>query len=176
MPTFEQSNLILGLATLGIQIAALLLLLVFFFRNNAEVAPLAFFLKRIGLPLGLVLTLGAVGITLYHSVILGIIPCSLCYVQRIFLYPQAILFIVALWKKDHSVADYSIALSLFGGGVALYQHLLQMGAVSTAPCTVGGADCAARIFFEFEYITYPLMAFSLFAFLIVLMLFMRRST
>src|SRR3989344_3360808 len=100
MPTFEQSNLILGLATLGIQIAALLLLLAFFF------------LKRIGLPLGLVLTLGAVGITLYHSVILGIIPCSLCYVQRIFLYPQAILFIVALWKKDHSVADYSIALSL----------------------------------------------------------------
>ena len=73
------------------------------------------------------------------------------------------------------VACYSIALSILAGSAALYPHYLQMGGTSVLPCPASGAgDCAQRIIFEFGYITLPLMAATLFAFLIVLMLFVRR--
>ena len=95
--------------------------------------------------------------------------------QRVFLWPQVILFLLALWKNDRSVADYSIGFSILGGIAALYQHYLQMGGGALIPCPASGAgDCAQRILFEFGYITFPLMSATLFAFLIVLMLFVRK--
>jgi len=171
----EQLNLFLALGVVALQGAAVILLVLFFLRTKPSVAPLLLFLKKRGLLVALLLTLGAIAVTLYHSTVVGILPCPLCYIQRIFLYPQAVLFALALWKRDSGIADYSIALSIGGAAIALYQHLLQMNVVSAAPCSVNGADCAARIFFEFGYITYPLMAFSVFAFLIALMLHVRRG-
>lgn len=91
------------------------------------------------------------------------------------MYPQAVLFAIALFIKDAKAALYSIWLSVFGAGIALYQHYLQMGGHDVLPCPASGAgDCAKRFLFEFGYVTFPLVAFSLFVFLIVLMLFVRR--
>jgi disulfide bond formation protein DsbB len=119
------------------------------------------------------LSLFASFMTLVYSDYLGIEPCPLCWWQRIFLYPQVILFGMAAWKKDWYVAEYSIVLSIFGAGVALYQHALQMLPGSGLPCPATGASCAQRFLFEFGYITYPLMAFSIFVFLVVTMLIVR---
>ena len=86
-------------------------------------------------------------------------------------------FALALRKRDSNIADYSIALSIAGGAAALYQHYLQMGGTSVLPCPASSSeavDCAVRFVFEFGYITFPMMALTLFAFLIVLMLFVRK--
>jgi len=127
-----------------------------------------------GLWIGFFVALLASALTLFYSDVLGIAACSLCWWQRIFLYPQIFIFAIAAWKKDSAAALYSIALSTVGAAVALYQHFLQMGVVSAQPCSaIPETDCAARFLFEFGYITFPLMSFSLFVFLIVLMLFVR---
>ena len=102
---------------------------------------------------------------------MGYAPCYLCWWGRILLYPQVVLFGIAAWRRFNGIALYSIVLSVLGVGVSFYHHALQMGWVTSQPCVAeGGADCAARLFFEFGYITFPLMSFSVFMFLIVLML------
>ena len=108
--------------------------------------------------------------TLVYSEIFGFIPCGLCWLQRVFLYPQTLLLAVALYRKDKTVALYGIALSIPGVFVSLYQHYLQMGGIEfiTCPVTGVGADCAERILFEFGFMTFPLMSTFLFTFLIAL--------
>ena len=178
----ETINHSLALATLLLQILGIAFLVLFFITRKSggwqsDLQPIANFLGKRGLWIGLALTLGGTGFSLFYSEVLGIAPCGLCWLQRVFLYPQALLFAVALWKKERAVVDYSIALSIFGSAVALYQHYLQMGGTSVLPCpavATKAADCAQRFLFEFGYITFPMMSLTIFAFLIVLMLFVRR--
>ena len=173
----ETINYWLALATLLLQIISIAFLALFFLHKRfTDLEPIADFLGKWGLWIGLLLTAGGVASSLFYSEVLGILPCGLCWLQRVFLYPQTLLFAVAIWKRDKSVADYSIAFSIFGGVVALYQHYLQMGGTSVLPCpaVATNADCAVRFLFEFGYITFPLMSFSVFAFLIIVMLFVRN--
>src|SRR3989344_4114948 len=177
MYNVETINYWLALATLVMQIIGTAFLSLFFLqRKFTDLAPTANFLGKRGLWIGFLLTIGGVAISLFYSEILGVLPCGLCWLQRVFLYPQALLFAVAIWKSDRSVADYSIVLQIFGGVIALYQHYLQMGGASILPCpaVATGVDCAQRYLFEFGYITFPLMSFTIFAFLIILMLFVRK--
>jgi disulfide bond formation protein DsbB len=160
-------TLLLQIGTLGLGVAFILR-----HRNESAARIVAWFTPK-GLWIAFGLSLFASFMTLVYSDYLGIEPCPLCWWQRIFLYPQVILLGMAAWKKDSYIADYSIVLSLFGAGVALYQHALQMLPGSGLPCPATGASCAQRFLFEFGYITYPLMAFTLFAFLIVVALILR---
>jgi len=103
-------------------------------------------------------------------------PCLLCWWQRIFMYPILIISLIAIVKNTDvsEIADYVLALSVFGGAVALYQHLLQVLPVGALiPCDATG-DCAVRSIFEFGYITIPWMALSVFAVFVFLALVARR--
>ena len=172
-------NTIVGIATLAMQVIALALFCMYFMRReNADAASTGKSIKssveRWGLWTGLALTLAALAMALYYSSVLGFEACSLCWWQRIFLFPQAILFAMAIHRGDgNRIADYSIALSIFGLGVALYQHVLQMFP-SALPCPATGVSCAQRLLFELGYITFPLVAATLFSLLIVIMLFVRE--
>jgi disulfide bond formation protein DsbB len=169
-------NFALGLGTVLIQVCAVVLLLSLFFRNRFSFfGKISAFAAGNALGIAFVLTLASLGLSLFYSEVLGFAPCGLCWLQREFMYPQAFLFLVALVKNDEKIADYSIVLSSVGVVIALYQHSLQMGASEFVPCaqTLLAADCAERTLFEFGYITFPLMAASVFAFLIVLMLSLR---
>lgn len=172
-------NLALGLATFALNIATAGFLAVFLSRHRVpRLAPVGSFIGGWGLWLGFLLTLGGLGLSLFYSEILGFAPCSLCWVMRIFMYSQVVLFTVALWKRDHRIADYSIALSVFGIFVGLYQHYLQMGGSAILPCPATltqASDCASRFLFELGYITFPWMGMSLFAALVVVMLFVRTE-
>jgi disulfide bond formation protein DsbB len=169
----ETLNFWVALGTVGMQILAVALFALYFLRNTAP--GLAAFVSKWSLCLGFLLSLFSIGMAVYYSDFLGIIPCSLCWYQRVFLFPQAVLFAVALFKKEAArIADYSIVLSVFGALVALYQHYIQMVGESPLPCPASGGDCVKRFLFEFGYITFPLVAFSAFALLIALMLFARK--
>ena len=174
----ETLNYVLALGTLTMQVVGAGFLALYFLRKKfSDLQDIADMLGRWGIRLGLALTLGATAMTLYYSEVLGFLPCGWCWVQRVFLWPQVLLFAIALYKRDRAAADYSIAFSVFGAAAALYQHYLQMGGSALVPCPASGAgDCAQRFLFEFNYITFPLMAATLFGFLIVLMFFVRRRT
>ena len=173
----ETTNYLLALSTVGLQVLTVAFLVLFFWRKKfPDLEGIVSFLEQHGLWIGFALTLVGSALTLYYSEVLGLAACIMCWWQRICLYPQIVILGFAALKKDRNAALSSMALSVIGACVALYQHLLQMGVTSAAPCNaIPGTDCAARFLFEFGYITFPLMAATLFAFLIVLMLFVRRK-
>jgi disulfide bond formation protein DsbB len=177
MYAVETYNQILGLATFALQVVTIGLVAILVLKKKyPDLGDIGALVERWGLLVAFVTSLGAASVALFYSEVLGFVPCSLCWLMRIFMFSQVPLFAVALWKKDKGIADYSITLSIFGILLGLYQHYLQMGGASVLPCPVsGGGDCAARFLFELGYITFPLMGASLFAFLIVLMLFVRKA-
>jgi disulfide bond formation protein DsbB len=134
-------------------------------------------------PLAIIaITVGSVIISLVYSEYFGFIPCSLCWLQRIALYPQALFAIMAFKIKDNTFAPlYGIALSLFGLVVAVYQYIYQMIPKETAaenilPCLAdGSADCAAKVINEFGFVTFPMLSAITFTLLIALYLHVRRN-
>jgi disulfide bond formation protein DsbB len=168
---------LLGIGTFAMQVVAAVVLLSFFLRqDNALAARIVSIAGQWALPLAFFATAFATGFSLYHSEILGITPCGLCWVQRVFVYSEAAIFLVAWIIRDYGIWIYGIVLSVLGSFFALYQHYLQMGGDSILPCPAApdaAADCAKRYLFELGYITYPLMAFSVLAFVAVLMIAIR---
>src|SRR3989344_809707 len=126
MYSLETVNYLLALGTLVLQAATVALLLLWFLRRNDAFSTQSALVGKWGLWIGILLSFVGSFLTLYYSEVLGIPPCDLCWWQRIFLYPQVFLFGMALWKRDSYIAEYSIVLSLIGGGFALYHHALQM--------------------------------------------------
>lgn len=169
-------NYLLAFGTLALKIVTVALIGAFVLRKrvpvfNDVVDSIAG--KALWIAAGL--SFGGMALTLYYSDVLGFEPCPLCWWQRIFLYPQVMLYGMAIWcgRYRETAIDASIALSFLGAGVALYHHALQMLPGSGLPCPATGPSCAQITFLEFGYITYPMMAFALFAFLIVTMLIAR---
>lgn len=119
-------------------------------------------------------TLGVL-MTLVYSEVFGFVPCGLCWLQRIFLYPQPIILVAGIYQKDARVHLYSMVLSVPGCVIALYQHYLQMGGTEFVGCPASGGDCAQRILFEFGFMTYPLLSALLFFFLFTLAFYAYRS-
>lgn len=130
------------------------------------------------LPLGFFITLGGTVMSLFYSDYLNYAPCSLCWYQRVFLYSQVVLFGYAWYKKDRNILPYTLALSIVGGVVAIYHHLLQIGYNVYKPCSSApfAVDCAKPSFVEYGFVTFPLMAVVLFGFLIAFVITARRFT
>lgn len=126
--------------------------------------------------------IGGVFTTLLYSEVFGFVPCSLCWLQRVALYSQALLALVAFRLKDiKQYPVYGITLSAFGLIVAVYQYIYQLlpkeilesGLV---PCLAdGSADCSKKVMEVFGFVTFPFLSAVLFAFLIVLFLHVLRS-
>lgn len=128
-------------------------------------------------------TIGTVVLSLIYSEYFKFVPCSLCWLQRIAAYPQALMAVLA-WRSNETKAfpTYGIWLSIFGLAVALYQYVYQLIPAETrdggfAPCLIDGsnADCAVKVIDEFGFVTFPLLSAITFAFLIVIYLYMKRS-
>lgn len=134
-------------------------------------------------PVVVVTTIGSVAMTLLYSEYFKFVPCSLCWLQRIALYPQALLALMAFRTGDTKHFPlYGIGLSLFGLVVALYQYVYQLVPPAVresglAPCLIDGsnADCAVKVINEFGFVTFPLLSAISFAFLIMAYLYMRKG-
>ena len=100
--------------------------------------------------------------SLYLSLGLGLIPCELCWYQRILMYPLVAVLGVALVEKRATVYRTVLPLSLLGGSIAAYHSWLQLTA-SGLQCGVGGS-CATVLLRVFG-LTIPNL--SLVAFLLV---------
>jgi len=172
-PLVANLNYLLAIGTIAMQVGVVCLLYAYFARKS-DILSLV---SKYALLATFMLSLSGSALTLIYSEIFGFIPCGLCWFERAFLYPIVLLSGMALWKKDSGVADYILGLSLVGALIALYHHYIQMGGSAFIACpAVGeGADCAKRIIFEFNYITFPLMAFSLFVIIGVIMFIARRK-
>lgn len=76
----------------------------------------------------LVATLGS----LYYSEVRNFIPCTLCWYQRIAMYPLVFLLGIATWRNDAGIRPYALTLSLLGLFWSSY-HLLELWVPGVAP-------------------------------------------
>ena len=80
-------------------------------------------------------TLGA----LFIGEVMLMTPCTLCWYQRIFMFPIAIILGIACFADDRQGAVYALALALGGLAMAGYHTLLVAGLIpkSWVPCSAG---------------------------------------
>src|SRR3989344_3123910 len=119
-PLVETVSQILSAGSIVLQIAAVLGLITFTFSLSAR----DWFSKKIGKGssfIALVIVSVTVLGSLFYSEIANFTPCILCWYQRVFLYPQVVILVIALWKKEQ-VSDYIIGLSIPGAIIAGYQY------------------------------------------------------
>lgn len=166
----------LALGTVAAQVVTALLLAAFIFKKRVPVlGDIVSSVAKRGLLIGFLVTAFGAIMTLVYSELFGFEPCPLCWWQRVFLYPQVILFGMAYYKRDVYIIDYALIMSVFGFGIALYHHALQMFP-NSLPCPATGVSCAQRILFELNYVTFPMMAVALFGLLFVVSLIIRQSS
>lgn len=80
---------------------------------------------------------------LFIGEIMGQTPCNLCWFQRSFMFPLAVILGVAIWNADLAVWKYAAPLAGLGAIIALYHTLLYLGAIPKpiVPCEQTGPSC-----------------------------------
>lgn len=172
---------VLGIGILGLQIILGILILYLVYKKITKKSVLfidTFFKKQGMLITGFTALFAIIG-SLIFSDVYHIEPCKLCWIQRILIYPQALIMFIAKWRRDSTAWLYSLWLSIIGLGIALYQVNEQLGVSNIIPkaeCVIGpDAACAKIHMLEFGYITFPLASATLFAFIIVIYLIQKKS-
>lgn len=168
--TLEYLNGIL--ATGGLIALAFAALCIFDMHKNNACAS---FIRAWGLTVAFAISAVATCFTLIYSEFFGIVPCGLCWLERMALYPQLVLIPVALYYKDERMPRSGIALSVIGLLISLYHHYVQMGGTEFISCPTSGADCAKRFMFEYGFVTFPFLSAILFACLIALYLYILKT-
>src|SRR3989338_5951852 len=163
-------NQALGILTVIAQVLSIVLIVLAIARRGKSDGTVLEFFRSHALAISFVIALVAMLGSLFYSEVAGYEPCKLCWYQRILMYPQVALFLVALIKKRRDVADYSLVLSVIGAFIAGYHYLGQLS-ITSLPCSAIGfsASCSQRFVMQFGYITIPLMALSAFVLMMVLM-------
>lgn len=132
------------------------------------------FLNRHAILFAFIVALVSMAGSLTYSQLVGYTPCELCWFQRILMYPQVLLFGLALLKKDRKIYDYSIALCTIGILIASYHYMLQRGVAPSLICSITSPDSCAQVpFLQFGYITIPMMSLTAFSMILLFMLGIR---
>lgn len=107
--------------------------------------------------------------SLYFSEILKLVPCKLCWIQRIFMFPLVLIMGVGLSLKDKNLPYYVLPLSSLGLLVAFYHELLYK---KLLPEAVGfceaGISCTTKYVEYFGIFNIPMLALIAFTMITVL--------
>ena len=131
----------------------------------------------IGLWLAFAVAATATAGSLYFSEIGRLVPCTLCWYQRIAMYPLALVLGIAALRDDTGVRTYAIPLAAIGAVVSTYHIALQrLPGLPSGACSLD-APCSAIELERFGFVTIPVMALIGFASIIVVLTLLtaRRS-
>jgi len=126
--------------------------------------------SRFGLYFAWLVALVATAGSLYFSEVKLFVPCSLCWWQRIIMYPQVLLLGVGAYLGDRTVIRYSLPLALIGMGVSAYHYLGQKFPqfMPLGACR-GGAPCDMQYINWLGFVTIPFLAFTAFTLIAVIL-------
>ena len=122
--------------------------------------------------ISLIATLGS----LFFSEIMNFIPCSLCWYQRIFMYPLVFLLGVNLLFPDDKIFKYAFPLVVVGWIISVYHNLLMLKIIpeNLSPC-VQGVPCSVDYLNWFGFITIPLLSFFAYTSILILLIMLKRK-
>ncbi len=127
--------------------------------------------------LGAIAVIGIVSVigTLVFQLAYETPVCELCWWQRIFLYPIAVIAPVALWYRTREAHVMVAILSAFGLWYALYHYYYHfqrfvLGNTLTLPCSYGGLmpACTDSPILIFGFATIPFLGIMIFGSMLVL--------
>ena len=80
---------------------------------------------------------------LFIGEVLGQMPCTLCWYQRIAMFPITAVLAIALWRDDPAGRYYALALAGAGLLIAAWHSGLYAGLIPepVIPCTQTGPSC-----------------------------------
>ncbi|ELZ34954.1 disulfide bond formation protein dsbb [Halogeometricum pallidum JCM 14848] len=114
----------------------------------------------------LVAAVATVG-SLFFSLGLGLVPCELCWYQRILMYPLVVVLGVAAAEERADVYRTVLPLSTLGILVSSYHVYIQLFPVSTG-CTLGGGCSSIQYPMLGGLLTIPRLALIAFVLITVL--------
>lgn len=175
----ETMSLFYALLTVVANVAVLgALVLVFGARRSPALAGM---LERVRAQLELhgtwmAWTVAVVAMTgsLFYSEVANFPPCTLCWYQRIAMYPLVAILYVGAALRDRSVRLYALPLVMIGGAISSYHYLLErFPNIGSSACEVTN-PCSVLWVWRFHYISIPFMALSAFALILTLLLLTPR--
>lgn len=111
----------------------------------------------------------------FFSPINALAPCELCWYARILMYPIVFLVIIALYKKDWKVTQYTIPLSILWLCLEIYHYTLQkVNFVTSFTCTAANPCNALEVNYLW-FITIPLMCGTAFLVILLLSLYLKKK-
>jgi disulfide bond formation protein DsbB len=107
--------------------------------------------------------------SLYFSEVADFIPCTLCWYQRIAMYPLSVIMLVAAIRRDRGVRWYAGPIAAAGAVISTYHYLVEWfpSIEGTGVCSVS-VPCSVPWFRQFGFVTLSLMALCGFVAILVL--------
>jgi len=118
-------------------------------------------------------TLGA----LFVGEIMDQTPCNLCWHQRVFMFPLAIVLAVASFRGDVGIWRYALPIAALGWLVAAFHSLLYAGVIpeTIEPCRQG-PSCASADMTILGGLPLPFLSLAAFTGIAALLVLVRRRT
>lgn len=113
---------------------------------------------------------------LFIGEIMGQEPCVLCWYQRAFMFPLAVILGVACYLSDPGVWRYALPVASFGWAFATYHTLLVAGVIpeTIEPCGAG-PSCTSTDMTILGGIPIPMLSVGAFSAIIILLLLIRKG-
>jgi disulfide bond formation protein DsbB len=120
----------------------------------------------------LIATIGS----LYFSEVRHFIPCTLCWYQRIFMYPLAVILGIAFYRNDKGIAIYALPLSIVGMIISGYHTALQkIPYLQQFEMCSSGVPCSEDYINLLGFITIPILALIAFTIITICLVIFARS-
>jgi len=109
---------------------------------------------------------------------MGQAPCVLCWFQRAFMFPLAVILAIACYRSDFTVWRYALPLTVIGAALAFVHTLLYAGLIPQPiqPCTATGPSCSGAGMTLFGVVPLPALALFSFILIAILLILIRRRT
>ena len=114
-------------------------------------------LPDVALPTATAIAAVATGGSLLLSEVAGYAPCTLCWYQRIAMYPLVVILGVAAARGDREVWRVAVPLSVIGSVIAIWHIAIERNPALGGACDPA-APCSIIWVREFGFLTLPTMA------------------
>ena len=114
--------------------------------------------------------------SLFFSEVMQFVPCSMCWYQRIFMYPLVLIFLINTLYPDDKVFKYAMPIVIVGLLFAIYHNLLMFGIIpeSVVPC-VQGVPCSTKYIDWFGFISIPFLSLCAYLIIFILLLMYKKE-
>jgi disulfide bond formation protein DsbB len=106
--------------------------------------------------------------SLYFSEVADFVPCTLCWYQRIAMYPLVVILALAAVRRDRDVWRYVVPLAGIGAAISTYHYVVEWFPEADSGVCKSTIPCTFVWFRELGFISLPLMALCGFALILTL--------